>query len=94
MSNAIAGNVTPQQAMDGLARDQDAIMERIQRSGAQGDKGPLMNKPETAEYWYKKAEADGHLAPQRKLENEKPRGETVDYDELLKGWAAPQPGKG
>ncbi len=94
VSNAIAGNVTPQQAMDGLARDQDAIMSRIEKSGVQGGQGPVMNKPQTAEYWYKKAEADGHLAPQRKLANEKPKGETVDYDQLIKSWNAPQPAKG
>ncbi len=60
VSNAIAGSVTPQQAMDGLARDQDAIMTRIQRSGVQGDLGPVMNKPRDAEYWYKYAETHGN----------------------------------
>jgi glycerol transport system substrate-binding protein len=89
VSNAIAGTVTPQQAMDGLARDQDAIMTRIQRSGVQGKLGPVMNKPRDPEYWYQKAVADGNLAPQRKLVNEKPPGETADYDELIKTWSAP-----
>ena len=72
----------------GWARDQDAIMTRIQRSGVQGKLGPVMNEENTAEYWYAKAEKDGNLAPQRKLANEKPPGETIDYDELLKTWAA------
>ena len=90
VSNAIAGTVTPQEAMDGLAHDQDAIMARIERSGVQGDLGPVMNKPHDPEYWYKKAETDGHLAPQRKLANEKPQGETVDYDELIKSWQQPE----
>ncbi len=94
VSNAVSGAVTPQQAMDGLARDQDAIMTRLQRSGVQGKLGPVMNEEKTAEYWYAKAEKDGNLAPQRKLANEKPQGETVDYDELLKSWAAtPRPKK-
>ena len=31
---------------------------------------------------------DGNLAPQRKRPNEKPPGQTVDYDELLKTWKA------
>jgi glycerol transport system substrate-binding protein len=93
VSNAIAGSVTPQQAMDGLARDQDAIMTRIQRSGVQGKLGPVMNKPRDVEYWYQKAEKDGNLAPQRKLANEKPQGVTADYDELIKSWAAPTPNK-
>ena len=90
VSNAIAGSVTPQQAMDGLARDQDAIMARIQRSGAQGDLGPIMNPVMTPEYWFKKSEKDGNLAPQRKLANEKPQGETIAYEELLKSWAPGQ----
>ena len=64
-------------------------MTRIQRSGVQGDLGPQMNKARDPEYWFKYAEKDGHLAPQRKLANEKPQGETVDYDELIKSWSAP-----
>ena len=93
ISNAISGQSTPQQAMDGLARDQDAIMERLQRSGVQGKVGPQLNKPESAEHWFAQAEKDGNIAPQRKLANEKPQGETVDYDELIKGWAAIAPKK-
>ncbi|WP_428390336.1 ABC transporter substrate-binding protein [Lichenicoccus sp.] len=89
IANAVAGTVTPQQAMDGVAHDQDAIMTRLQESGVQGDRGPLMNKPRDPEYWFKKAETDGNLAPQRKLANEKPQGQTVDYDELIKGWSEP-----
>ncbi len=94
VSNAISGAVSPQEAMDGLARDQDAIMLRLQRSGVQGPLGPQLNKEETAEYWFAKSEKDGNLAPQRKLANEKPQGETVDYDELLKSWTNPAAQKG
>src|ERR1700744_2742455 len=86
VSKAISGEATPQQAMDGLARDQDAIMARLEKSGAQGKLGPKMNEERDPEYWYAQAEKDGNLAPQRKLANEKPPGETVDYDELLKTW--------
>ncbi len=94
VSKAISGEATPQQAMDGLARDQDAIMMRLEKSGAQGSLGPKMNPEKTAEYWYEKSAKDGNLAPQRKLPNEKPKGETIDYDELLKTWAAaPRPTK-
>jgi glycerol transport system substrate-binding protein len=93
ISNAISGQVTPQQAMDGLARDQDAIMTRLERSGVQGDLGPKMSKEQTAEYWFAKSEKDGNLAPQRKLANEKPPGQTVDYDELIKSWPATPPNR-
>ena len=94
IANAISGQVTPQAAMDGLARDQDAIMARLEKSGVQGKLGPKMNKEETAEYWYARAEKDGNLAPQRKLANEKPKGETVDYDALIKSWPSTPPKKG
>jgi glycerol transport system substrate-binding protein len=77
--------------MDGLAEAQDEIMTRLEKSGVQGDLGPKMNPKKSAEYWYKQAEKDGNLAPQRKLANEKPQGKTVDYDELLKTWAAQAP---
>ena len=93
VSKAISGEQTPQQAMDGLARDQDAIMARLEKSGVQGKLGPKLNEEKTAEYWYAKAEKDGNLAPQRKLANEKPPGITVDYDELIKSWKAEKPKK-
>jgi glycerol transport system substrate-binding protein len=80
--------------MDGLARDQDAIMARLEKSGVQGKLGPQLNEEKPAEYWYAKAEKDGNLAPQRKLANEKPPGVTVDYDELIKSWKAEKPQKG
>ncbi len=49
-----------------------------------------MNKETTAEVWYKKAEESNgeFLAPQRKLANEKPKGETIAYADLLKSWEA------
>ena len=94
VSKAISGEVTPQQAMDGLARDQDSILGRLEKSGVQGKLGPKLNEEKDPEYWYAKAEKDGNLAPQRKLANEKPKGETVDYDELLKSWKAEKPQKG
>ena len=36
-------------------------------------------------------EAAGNIAPQRKLANEKPKGETIDYDTLIKSWPASPP---
>ena len=37
------------------------------------------------------AAAAGTIAPQPKLANEKPKGETVDYDTLIKSWPASPP---
>ena len=69
-------------------------MARIDRAGVQGDLGPKMNPVMTPEYWYKKSAADGNLAPQRKLDNEKPKGETIAYEDLIKSWSAPDTNKG
>jgi glycerol transport system substrate-binding protein len=93
VSKAISGEATPQQAMDGLAAAQDAIMGRLEKSGVQGKLGPKLNEEKDPEYWYARAAKDGNLAPQRKLANEKPQGVTVDYDELLKTWKAEAPHK-
>ena len=87
ISTALSGEATTQQALDGLADAQDKVMERIERAGVQKVCAPKMNPKTSAEEWYAKAEAAGTLAPQRKLENEKPQGETVDYDKLLKAWS-------
>ena len=55
--------------------------------------GPKLNPKTSAEEWYKKAEEAGTRAPQRKLANEKPKGETIDYDTLIKSWPATPPKK-
>lgn len=94
IGDASSGAKTPQAAMDALAAAQDSVMERLERSGVQGDCGPKLNPKTTAEEWFKKAETAGTLAPQRKLQNEKPKGETIDYDTLIKSWPATPPTKG
>jgi glycerol transport system substrate-binding protein len=77
--------------MDSLAAAQDSVMERLEKSGVQGACGPKLNPKKTAEYWYDKSAKDGNIAPQRKLANEKPKGETIDYDTLIKSWPASPP---
>jgi glycerol transport system substrate-binding protein len=91
IGDASSGTKTPQAAMDSLAAAQDSVMERLEKSGVQGACGPKLNKKEKAEYWFAKAEKDGTIAPQRKLANEKPKGETIDYDALIKSWPASPP---
>jgi glycerol transport system substrate-binding protein len=77
--------------MDALAAAQDSVMERIEKSGVQGKCGPKLHKKESAEHWFAKVQKDGTIAPQRKLANEKPKGETIDYDTLIKSWPATPP---
>src|SRR5581483_4723201 len=82
IGEAVAGEVTPETAMDNLAREQDRVMERIGRSGAQGDCGPKLNEEKDPQYWY-----DQPGAPKGPVD-EDPPGQTVDYDELIKSWAS------
>jgi glycerol transport system substrate-binding protein len=91
IGDASSGAKTPQAAMDSLAAAQDSVMERLEKSGVQGACGPKLNKKESAEYWFNKSAKDGNIAPQRKLANEKPKGETIDYDTLIKSWPATPP---
>ncbi len=83
IGEAVSGEVTPETAMDNLAAEQDKILERLERANVQGDCGPKMNEPRDEKYWL-----DQPGAPKAKLENEKPKGETVDYDKLIEAWKA------
>jgi glycerol transport system substrate-binding protein len=77
--------------MNALAAAQDSVLERLEKSGVQGECGPKLNPKKTAAEWFAKSKADGNIAPQPKLSNEKPKGQTVDYDELIKSWPATPP---
>ncbi len=81
IGEAVAGEVTVDTAMDNLAREQDKVLKRIARSKAQGDMGPKLNKERDEAYWLNKPGS-----PKAKLANEKPQGETVNYDDLIKAW--------
>ena len=81
IGDAMSGAKTPQEALDALCEAQESVMERIERSGVQGDLGPVMNEPQDAQYWL-----DQPGAPKPKLENEDPEPQTVSYDELVKSW--------
>ena len=91
IGDASSGAKTPQEAMNSLAEAQDQVLGRLERAGVQGECGPKLNEKRTAEYWIEQAKKDGNIAPQAKLANEKPKGETVDYDTLIKSWPATPP---
>ncbi len=80
-----SGAFTPQQAMDRLAQEMDITMSRMQAADEKakiyGGCGPRLNPKKEASYWLNKPGS-----PKAKLANEKPQGETIDYDELLKRW--------
>ena len=81
VAEAVTGEKTPQQAMDSLAEAQDAILARLERANVQGECGPKLNKVQDAQYWF-----DQPGAPKPKLSDEKPKGETVAYEQLLSAW--------
>jgi glycerol transport system substrate-binding protein len=78
---AVSGDVAPQAAMDKLAAEQDRVLERLERAGIQGACGPKLNPEIDPETWLA---APG--APKPKLANEKPKGQTVAYEELIQAW--------
>ncbi|MEM0899249.1 MAG: ABC transporter substrate-binding protein [Pseudomonadota bacterium] len=81
IGDAMSGAKTPQEALDALCEAQESVLERLERAGVQGDIGPKMNEPQEASFWFDQAGA-----PFPKLENEKPQGMTVSYDELIQSW--------
>lgn len=81
IGEAVAGEVTVDTAMDNLAAEQDRILERLERANVLAVCGPKLNEPRDPEYWLNQPGA-----PKAKLENEKPQGQTVDYDALIQAW--------
>ncbi|UZP68539.1 ABC transporter substrate-binding protein [Desulfovibrio mangrovi] len=81
IGEAVAGEVTVDTAMDNLAREQDKILMRLERSNVLGECGPKLNAEKDDAYWLNQPGA-----PKAKLANEKPKGETLDYDKLIQAW--------
>ena len=80
VSEAVSGNLTPQAAMDKLAKEMDEVMGRLERAGMKNC-APKLNPEKPAAEWLGKP--DG---PKAKLANEKPKGETMSYEKLLESW--------
>ncbi|MDJ0628286.1 MAG: ABC transporter substrate-binding protein [Rhodobacter sp.] len=80
-----SGAFTPQQAMDRLAEEMDITMARMQAAdeaaNVYGGCGPRLNEERDADYWLGQPGA-----PKAKLDNEKPQGETVKYEDIVSRW--------
>ncbi|MGE5768053.1 MAG: ABC transporter substrate-binding protein [Bacteroidota bacterium] len=80
-----SGAFTPQEAMDRLAGEMDQVMARMQQADEQanvyGGCGPRLNEEKDPSEWLGKPNG-----PKAKLDNEKPKGETVAYEEIIKRW--------
>ncbi len=81
VAEAASGESTPQQALDGLAKAQDKMLRRLERSKVQGECGPKLNPQQDPQFWLNQPGS-----PKAKLANEKPQGQTISYSELLKSW--------
>ena len=79
VSEAVSGNLTPQAAMDKLAKEMDDVMGRLERAGMKNC-APKLNPEKPAAEWIGKPNG-----PKAKLD-EKPRGETMSYEKLLESW--------
>ncbi len=79
-----SGAFTPQQAMDRLAGEMDQVMARMQsadeKANVYGGCGPRLNEEKDASAWLGKGGAKAKLA------NEKPQGQTIAYEEIVKRW--------
>ena len=82
VANAVSGEVTPQAAMDSLAAQQDRVLERLEQFGVLGECGPALAEEQEASFWL---EQPG--APKARLDDEKPQGRTVPYEELVRVWS-------
>jgi glycerol transport system substrate-binding protein len=83
IGEAVSGEVTVDRAMDNLAAEMDKVLKRIARSKTQGACGPKLNPKVDPNEWLNKPGS-----PKKKLANEKPKGQTVDYDKLIEAWRA------
>lgn len=82
VAQAVTAEKTPQQAMDNLAEQMDQVMARLERAGMERCAPKLNPKGDPNKYL-----SDKH-APWKKLANEKPKGETIAYEQLLNAWKA------
>jgi glycerol transport system substrate-binding protein len=80
-----SGAFTPQEAMDRLAEEMEAVMARMEAAdkanNTYGGCGPRLAEPKDPSEWLGKE--DG---PKAKLENEKEPGETIAYEDIVKRW--------
>ena len=79
-----SGAFTAQEAMDRLAAEMDLVMSRMQAADEAANVyngcGPRLNPEVDPSVWI------GNGGAKAKLENEKPQGVTIAYEEIIKRW--------
>jgi len=81
LAAAVEGRASPQEAMDAIAADQDAVLARLAQDPALGTCAPALNEPEDPAVWL-----DRPGAPWPALPDEEGQGVTVPYDEMVARW--------
>ncbi len=76
IARAIEGEVTPQQAMNDIARAMDEAMDKMRMAKY----SPVPTNPMGRDYWLTRIGAP-------KSERPRPQPQTIAYDELIKQWA-------
>ncbi|MEE2745234.1 MAG: carbohydrate ABC transporter substrate-binding protein, partial [Bdellovibrionota bacterium] len=82
ISLAINGEKTPQQALDKLASQMDRVLGRLERLGMKRCSPKLEKNPKGRDYWLSQPGS-----PKAKMATERPMGQTVAYETLLKEWS-------
>ncbi|MEP7243516.1 MAG: ABC transporter substrate-binding protein [Gammaproteobacteria bacterium] len=80
VATAVSGERTAQAAMDSLADQMDRLMARLERAGMKNC-APKLNPKRDPNTWL-----SASAAPWSRLANEKPKGETIAYGQLLEAW--------
>jgi glycerol transport system substrate-binding protein len=81
IGDASSGAKTAQEALDALCEQQEEVLSRLERSGVQGDLGPVLNEEQDPQVWL-----DEPGAPVAELPDERGTPMTVSYDELIQSW--------
>jgi glycerol transport system substrate-binding protein len=83
IGDASSGAKTAQEALDALCQQQEEVLSRLERSGVQGELGPVLAEEQDPQYWI-----DQPGSPVAELADERGTPETIPYDELIQRWAA------
>ncbi len=81
IGDASSGAKTAQEALDALCEQQEEVLIRLERSGVQGDLGPVMGEEVDPQVWL-----DEPGAPVAERADERGTPMTVGYDELIQSW--------
>jgi len=81
IGQAVTGRASPKEVMDGLAKAQDETLERLARAEPELRCAPKIGPAEDPASWLARPGA-----PKPALDNEKPPGLTIAYQDLISSW--------